>query len=181
MTKPTRKQNRLNGFDYGRSGAYFVTICVQDRRPLLSRIHAIKPSPCQSALVGDDAHVVPPSNIPQVQLSLYGKTAEKFLKTIPGIDTYIIMPNHIHFIVWIKPSGSGTTWASSPTSANPSHSLPRLIASYKCLVTKSLGMSIFQRSYHDRIIRNEEEYRRIRHYILQNPLMWEQDELNPFN
>ena len=74
------------------------------------------------------------------------------------------MPNHIHLIVQID---GGRTWASAPTK-----SIPSIVRSLKTLTTKEIGESIFQRSYHDHIIRNEKDYREIWEYIENNPRKW---------
>ena len=142
----TRKPNRLKDYDYSTDGAYFITLCTQNRRALLSNI------------VGDDAHIVPTTR---------GKIAEKYLRSMPGIDRYVMMPNHIHLIVVIR---SGTMWASSPTQ-----SVPQLIRSFKTLVTKELGEQIWQRSYYDHVIRDEADYLRIAEYIQNNPARWRED------
>ncbi len=141
-----RKKLRLKEYDYNTPGAYFITICTIERRNLLSTI------------VGDDAHIVPLE---------YGKIAEKYICSIPGIDRYVIMPNHIHMIIRI---GSGTMWASSPTA-----SVPQLVRSFKTLVTKEIGERIFQRSFYDHIIRDEADYLKIAAYIEQNPIKWSED------
>ena len=52
---------------------------------------------------------------------------------------------------------------------------PQFIKSFKTLVTKELGYSLFQRSYHDRIVRSAEEYHAICAYMNNNPAKWEED------
>ena len=79
------------------------------------------------------------------------------------------MPNHIHMIIR---SADGPMWASAPTQPIPSR-----VRSFKILVTKTLGTSIFQRSYYDHIIRNQADYDDVYRYIEENPMRWEQDEL----
>ena len=143
----TRKSNRLTEYDYSTNGAYFVTICTKGRKPLLCDI------------VGDDAHIVP---------SDYGQVVDKYIRGIDGIDKYVIMPNHIHMIIRIE---NGPMWASAPTQ-----SLPTRIRSFKILVSKALGTSIFQRSYYDHVIRGQQDYQEIWQYIDTNPLRWQLDE-----
>ncbi len=82
---------------------------------------------------------------------------------------YVIMPNHIHMIIEIHRE-NGSMWASTPTQ-----SVSQLIKSFKILVTKQIGFSLWQRSFHDHIIRNEQEYEKIWEYIATNPLKWEED------
>ena len=152
---PVRKPNRLKGYDYSQNGAYFITICVKDRRELLGKI-----------VVRGDAHIAP-----YTQLSQYGTVVERYINGITGIGKYIIMPNHIHMIIFIRSDENGTMWSSSPTT----QSVPQLIKSFKTLVTKEIGVSLFQRSYHDHIIRNEQDYLSIWQYIDTNPVKWEED------
>ena len=153
MNKNIRQPTRVQEYDYATPGAYFITICTKDRAPILSRV------------VGDDAHIVP---------TPIGRLVEKYLQSIPGIEKYVIMPNHIHMIVRIAdgPIGFLENLASAPTQPIPSR-----MRSFKTLVTKELGRSIFQRSYHDHVIRGEQDYRDVWEYIDQNPARWREDEL----
>ena len=83
MEHPERKPNRLIEYDYRTNGAYFVTICTQDRKKILSSI------------VGDGFPVPKP----------YGMMAEEFIRQIPlkypsvTVDNYVIMPDHIHLLL----------------------------------------------------------------------------------
>ena len=152
-----RKKNRLADYDYSQPGAYFITVCVEDRRPILSTV------------VGVDDHIDP-----QVQLSRIGAVVDKYTKTIPGIGHYVIMPNHVHMILHIsaKDPGSGPMCLNrAPTEANISD----LVRTWKTLITKELGQSIWQRSYYDHIIRSEQEYFEIAEYIMGNPGRWVED------
>ncbi len=144
MEKPVRKQNRLKHFDYSQSGAYFITVCTQDRKQILSKI------------VGDDAHIVP---LP------YGQITEKYIQNVPEIEKYIIMPDHIHMIIRLD---SGSMWASTPTK----NRVAGIIRSIKTLTTKEIGKPIFQRSYYDHVIRNQQDYDEIYTYIENNPKSW---------
>ena len=146
MLLPNRKPNRLAGFDYGQNGAYFITICVKNRQNLLSDV------------VGDDAHIVPKP---------YGRIVEKYIQNVPEIEKYVIMPNHIHLMIHID---NGTMWASSPTNR-----IASIVRSLKTLTTKEIGNPIFQRGYHDHIIRGKEEYLEIWQYIENNPRKWQID------
>ena len=151
---PKRKPIRLKDYDYSTPGAYFITICTDGRRELLSKI-----------TVGQG--LAPAENI----LSAYGIIADKQINDLQNrfktitIDKYVIMPNHIHLIISI-----GTMKASSPT-----RNIEQIIRSFKTMVTKEAGKSLWQRSYHDRIIRNEKEYQKIWQYIDTNVIKWETD------
>ena len=82
------------------------------------------------------------------------------------IVNYVIMPNHIHMILSIGNDDGRTRF--TPT-------VPRIIKRFKCSITKKLGFSIWQKSFHDHIIRDEAEYLRIWQYIDENPVKWDED------
>ena len=154
---PERKANRLADYDYSQPGAYFITICTENRKCILSTV------------VGGDAHIAP-----HTVLTETGKTVEKYLRSIPGIGHYVIMPNHVHMILRIsaKEICQGPIWRDAPTEA----SVPKIIRSWKILVSKELGHSIWQRNYYDRIIRDEQEYIQKMQYITDNPAKWREDD-----
>ena len=91
------------------------------------------------------------------------------------------MPNHIHMIVFVDNPESkyenlkdnGTSWAPSPTN----EIIPHVVSALKRLCNKEIGDNIFQRSYHDHIIRNKQDYEEVSKYIYNNPINWETDEL----
>ena len=118
------------------------------------------------SVVGVDVH-----GDPQIKLTSIGRIIEKYIEDCNKkiskiyIDEYIIMPNHIHFIISIN----GSPWTSTPT-------IPKIISSLKTIITKKIGYSIWQRNYYEHIIRNEKEYLKIKEYIINNPLEWENDE-----
>ena len=151
---PKRKCIRLQNYDYSSNGLYFVTICTEDKKPILSTI------------VGDDAHIVPK----KIVLKDYGKIVEKHINRINtvydniSVENYIIMPNHIHLLIFIDEYKNGTMWASSPTK------LGSVVRSFKTMVTKEIGFSIWQRSYYDEIIRNEKHFQYVWNYIEYNAL-----------
>lgn len=148
-----RKPNRLSNYDYSENGSYFITICVKDRHDMLGQI-----------TVGGDAHIAP-----YTEISEYGRIAEYYLHRMEFLEKYVIMPNHIHLIIQL-PKQSGAMWALPPTQ-----SIPQIIKTFKILVTKHIGFSLWQRSYHDHIIRNDDEYQRILEYIDSNPQHWAED------
>ena len=188
---PKRKPIRLKDYDYSQNGAYFITICTKNMACILSRInvgHDAHIVPQNSDVVGHDAHIVPqnsdavghdahivPQNpdtvghdahiVPNPELTEYGKIVEKHISLIPGIQQYVIMPNHIHLII-VKGYESGTMWASCPTSISND------IKSFKTMVTKEIGKSIWQPRFYDHIIRDEYDYIKHLKYIEENPLKW---------
>jgi REP element-mobilizing transposase RayT len=116
------------------------------------------------------------------------------------VDTFIVMPNHIHGIIFIHEATVGARYISplrkvgtgfSPLQEQPQTphgfkpgSVGAIVASFKSAVTrqagKELGLAnIWQRNYYEHIIRNQTDYERIVGYILNNPSNWDQDEENP--
>ena len=154
MGLPKRKRNRLKAYDYRAPGAYFVTVCVKEHRNLLGEVTA-----------GADVGIGP-----RVVLSERGAAVERYVKTIPGVVDYVIMPNHLHLYLVIPDAEHGPMWASAPTQ-----SLSDRIRSFKIMVTKAVGESLFQRSFYDHVVRNEEDALRIRQYIRENPAKWQED------
>ena len=153
MELPKRKPPRLPEYDYASPGAYFVTICTKDRRCILSDITA-GAAPC-------------------LQLTDTGKIVEQYIlstERMTGfhVDNYVIMPNHIHMILRID---NGPPRASAPTVSDA-------VGALKRLVNRSLGRSIWQRSFHEHVIRNEHDYREIWAYIDANPARWAEDRYN---
>jgi len=150
-----RKPNRLAKYDYSRNGAYFITLCVKDKHELLwqpSNVGATVPGrPCEFP-----------------ELSEYGmavKNAVDYYITYDNsfvIDIYVIMPNHIHAVVVI-------------TGDRGRSPLQGIVRKLKSFVTKQIGFSIWQKSFHDHIIRDRQDYSRIAEYIKNNPLNWEKD------
>ncbi len=170
---PSRKKLRLAGYEYSQPGAYFVTVCTKDRKCILGHV---RPTDC----VGADAHIGPlmhgeitESNA-EIDLSRAGKIVETYIKSIPGIDWYVVMPNHVHMILRIsaEKDGDGSTWEDAPIYAN----ISQLMRSWKILVTKELGKSIWQRSFYDHVIRGEKDYIEIVEYIQNNPAKWIEDD-----
>ena len=144
MELPQRKKIRVGEYDYSQCGAYFVTICTQNRRPILSNI------------VGDDAHIVP---------KRYGQIAEKYLRNAAEIEKYVIMPDHIHMLIRLEEQGAEKR---SPQASR----IASIVRSIKTLTTKEIGEPIFQRSYYDHVIRNQRDYNEIWEYIENNPRKW---------
>ena len=159
---PVRKRNRLKDHDYSSNGAYFITICTKDRK----NIFWMKKQP---DLVGEDI-ILPPDTI---RLSPYGKIAEEAINAIPKyypnveLWQYVVMPNHIHMILFI-PYDSGRM-ISSPTS------ILTVVGQMKRYASKKIGTSIWQRSFHDHIIRGKNDYEKIVKYIYENPVKWQSD------
>ena len=119
-----------------------------------------------SKIVGGDDLGAPKKII----LTSYGKIVDKYINHINtvynniSVENYIIMPNHIHLLIFIDEYKNGTMWASSPTK------LGTVVRSLKTMVTKEIGYSIWQRSYYDEIIRDEKHFQSVWNYIEYNAL-----------
>ena len=162
-SKKSRKKNRLKDFDYSSNASYFLTICSDRRKEIFSKI-------IYDETVG--ANIVRPSAI--------GKIIENDILKIENIypcvfvDSYVIMPNHIHFILTINKAAAG---------ASPCPTVSDIICAYKSLTTRLCkqkgysGNKLFQTSFYDHIIRDDEDYNTKAQYIDTNPLTWERDEL----
>ena len=154
MDLPKRKNIRLNDYNYSSNGAYFITICTKNKENLLWKN------------VG--ANCVRP--LEQLPLSKIGIVVENEIHKLNTIyenikvDKYQIMPNHIHFIIFIYEYYNGRT-QFAPT-------ISRIIKQFKGSITKQIEFSIWQKSFYDRIIRNEKEYQGVWNYIHNNPLKY---------
>ena len=178
---PKRKDLRLKHYDYSSAGAYFVTICTKDRKRILSNI--IKPSVGVGALDDPLNGFLNEPQIPQIQLTEIGKVTEKYLlssENIPGvkIDRYVIMPDHIHVIIFLYPDKytsrkDGSSRAPTPTN----EMLPHIVSTFKRFCNREIGNNIFQRGYMEHIVRDREDYETRAKYIYENPIRWYYDEL----
>jgi len=158
-----RKRIRLQNYDYSMPGMYFITICTDERKPLLGVVAAT-------------------CGRPYVKLSRIGEIAENEIERAGNIyanvriDKYIIMPEHIHMLIFIadewRPQVAATDKLPGE-GAKQSRSTPtisRFVKQFKGAVTKQIGRPIWQRSYIDRVVRNHAEYEEIWKYIENNPL-----------
>ena len=164
-----RKPLRLEHFDYNRAGAYFITICTQNKRCLLSRIVGTGVLDC-----------------PQVALTSYGEIADQCINQLDrfyehlSVDLYVIMPNHIHILLFVKPMDnnafeSGQSRTPVPTGANSVVS--RFVSTFKRFCNKEYGQNIWQARFYDHIIRNQKDYEEHANYIYKNPVRWYCDQL----
>ncbi len=160
---PKRKPTRLKNFDYATVGAYFITICTEGRRKTLSHI------------VGGDVLDAPKC----VELLPYGKVAEKYINQLSDfynnvtVDQYVIMPNHIHIMLFV--SGDGASRTSPPTKQHSAVS--QFVSTLKRFCNKEYGVNIWQRGFYDHVVRGREDYDKIKKYIYENPIRWYYDEL----
>ena len=151
MELPKRKQNRLTDYDYSQPGCYFITICTRDKKHTLGTV------------VGADVLIGP-----HVALSAKGRAVRDVISQMPTIEEYVIMPNHIHVVFRLP--GNGPLGTAAPTQ-----SILQLVRYLKRTVTIRCGENIWQRGYHDHIIRTDADYLNIWNYIHTNPARWRED------
>jgi REP element-mobilizing transposase RayT len=111
---------------------------------------------------------------PQVQLSEIGKTLDESIKTtnrISGVvvDKYVIMPNHLHLILIITKNENNNRFDRA------NEMIPHAVGTLKRFVNRKAEKNVFQRSYHDHVIRGERDYQKIWSYIDDNPRRWKDD------
>ncbi len=162
MDLPNRKPNRIQEYDYSQNGAYFVTVCTRDRKNILSRIS-----------VGTPVPGCPP--VPFTKLLWHGQIAEKYIQQMCtfydyiSIDKYVIMPDHIHFLITIHhPDGHPGTGVPTPRTSV----LARFIGLFKRFCNKEFSQNIWQPRFYDHVIRNQHDYDETWQYIENNPLKW---------
>ena len=161
MILPQRKNTRLKNYNYSLPGAYFITVCTKDRKEVLSKI-----------IVGTGV-----LDCPQNVLTPYGIIAEKYINQMNefyeniSVDKYVIMPNHIHFLIRILPCNGGPPGRSVPTNSV----IGKFVGTFKRFCNKEYGNNIWQSRSYDHIIRNETDYREIWNYIDTNVLKWDKD------
>jgi len=160
---------RLQNWDYGWNGAYFITICTHNREHYFGEIVNKK-----------------------MKLSEIGIAAEKYWHEIPQhfpfvkLGAFVVMPNHIHGIIIIDKNDDNDITASSQSPKNKfgpqSKNLASIIRGYKIGVTKFAKQINpqweWQSRYYDHIIRNDKSYKKISEYIINNPVNWRDDKFH---
>jgi len=175
-----RRSIRLKDYDYTQAGAYFVTICTQDRKCMFGEI------------LDGEIHL---DDVGQIIQSIWITLPERFPDV--ELDQYTIMPNHLHGIITL--SGTGfTAHQDSYTSrvpdrfeqqmytksqSNLSHALGEIIRTFKAITAYRIhkaGISDFkwQRNFYEHVIENDDNLNRIRQYIIENPNRWTKDSLH---
>lgn len=175
MKKRQRKNIRLQGYDYGSEGAYFLTICVYQRECCLSKV------------ISGDIQLTEAGKIVEAELLISEQIRDDIF-----IDEYVIMPNHIHLIV-LKSDTTSPVFVEHETHPQTEgfasrygpqrDNIPAFIRAFKSMATRKIrGKAIsyfkWQPRFHDRIIRNQEELVATRTYIRNNPANWDDDPEN---
>jgi putative transposase len=178
-----RRSLRLKGYDYSMAGAYFVTICTQDRACLFGDVAAGEMRLNEAG---------------QMVTTLWESIAARFSSV--EIDEFVVMPNHLHGIL-VLPDGDAKEATTRVAPTQPSTvgaplvgarvRLGDIVGAFKSLATtgyiagvKANGWPEFrgrlwQRNYYEHIIRDEDALNRIRRYVDDNPARWEFDDENP--
>jgi len=182
-----RRSIRLKGYDYSQAGAYFVTICTQNRLHLFGEI-------TNDEMVLNDAGMM--------VVKWWNELENKY----PDIelDEFAVMPNHFHGIIQIFDTNTvGADLRVCPFLCIHPHyqdrhvgrraglPLHRMMQWFKTMSTNEYICNVknnywtpfikklWQRNYYDHIVRNENELNRIREYIIINPMQWQCDRENP--
>ena len=164
---PVRKQMRLPCWNYSSEGAYFLTLCSRNRKPIFSHIvgRGILDAPdvCLTG-VGEEIH-----------------NAVMFLsENAKGMvfHNWVIMPNHVHILLSIVPEGVKSNSASE--SRYPANAaIPKFVSSLKRFTNRKSGIDLWQTGYFDHIIRDDEDFIRRWRYIDNNPVAWLDDDYYP--
>jgi REP element-mobilizing transposase RayT len=154
---PKRRSIRMPDFDYTQAGAYFVTIRTHRRTCILAEVVE------ENRVVLTDAG--------GWVYEIWASMAAVDAGVAPG--EFIVMPNHLHGILWL---GDGTAGVPAVVGAFKSLSTRRVNA-----VTGRVGTHLWQRGYHEHVIRSDAALDRIREYIAGNPAKWHVDHENPVN
>ena len=179
---------RAQWWDYGNDGAYLITICTKNRECCFGNVVDAKMQLSHIGLLAD----------------VFWHEIKNHAKNV-RLDAFQVMPNHIHGVLILNGNERETDNSSVETThalSLPPDSLPQppspgqkrfqhqgsntissIIGSYKSAVTKHahrLGYEFdWQHRFHDNIIRDEEAYIRIAHYIKNNPAKWDEDKFHP--
>ena len=168
-----RKTPRWQKYDYNCASVYFITICTKDRKCILSRVVGTGGLDC-----------------PKTDLTKYGEIAEKYINQINdfydniSIEEYVIMPDHIHLLLWVKEGDvedncvrAGTSVSMNVARAN--NGCSKIISTFKRFCNKEYGENIWQDRFFDHIIRNHDDYLKHVEYIHENPIKWYYEKKQP--
>ncbi len=180
-----RRSLRLQDYDYAHAGAYFVTLCTQDRRCLLGSI-------------GGEQHVL--TDVGRMISETWAGLGDRFPL---DIDAFVVMPNHLHGIVVLHgeerratiperarrepaPTSSDIVRRSERARQEPAPTLSEIVRRFKTFTANRARQMIilrrgglWQRNYYEHIIRSEEELNKLRAYTMTNALRWHLDQENP--
>lgn len=151
-----RKPNRLMGYDYDSPGGYFITVCTKHFKNVFwENVGATSGRPKKSNLSKNG--------------EIVRDAIERIAFTYPAVnvDCFVVMPNHVHLLLQIQSAEDGR--------AMPAPTVSRIVQQFKGYVTKRIGFPVWQKLFHDHVIRGSGDYAAIQKYILENPSRWEED------
>jgi putative transposase len=162
-----RRSLRLKGYDYSRAGAYFVTICAQDKACLFGDV-------VDGGICLNDAGYM--------LAMLWSDIPARFADV--EIDAFVVMPNHVHGIIVLPDAADSLTTKVAPAlgavvSAFKSVTTVHYIRGVKTRAWPAFRRRLWQRNYYEHVIRDEKALDRIRRYIDENPVRWAFDDENP--
>ena len=152
-----RNHIRLRGYDYSDPGYYFVTICTRGWEKLF--VQAIDSKYGRFEDLNVAARPWRAQKNTDVVVEKLHLISEKFNAFV---DFYVVMPDHLHFILVLKEAPQGG-------AAIRTTKLPWIINAFKGWCTRAFGRPGWQPSFYEHVIRNEGALRRIRRYIFNNP------------
>lgn len=173
-----RHSIRLREYDYSSAGAYFVTICAFQRECLFGEVNAGNVICSEAGIIIDD---------------VWRGLVERFPSVV--MSDHVVMPNHVHGIVVFTDARRGAACRApddpdlkAKGAASSAPTLGEVLRAFKSISAVSVnrvlgrqGIPLWQRNYHEHIIRSEDDLANIRQYIANNPLKWDLDENNPVN
>ena len=151
ISYPNRKPLRIPNYDYSQNNVFVLTLCTADRIPVFWH----KPFDISSGIPLSTIGTIVQTCIEQIPLRYDSVTIEK----------YCIMPDHIHLLLFVGASANGRPMVA-PT-------ISRVVQQFKGVVTKQIGQPIWQKSFYDHVIRNDEDFMVCWQYIENNPLKYE--------
>lgn len=159
-----RRSIRLRGYDYGKPGAFFITICTKNRDHLFGEIVDGKMFENALGLIVQEEWI---------------QSAE--IRTNIELGEFVVMPDHFHGIVTINsdPDGNGESSRAYSEFRSPGKNLGAMIRGFKGAATLKINqfrntpaVPVWQRNYHERIIRSPQAQAAFAHYIRTNPSLW---------
>lgn len=162
---------RLRGYDYGQNGAYFFTICTRNHTRYFGDIVVPGQDWSQARLR--------PTAVADLATTCWHQIPVRFSFVV--LDAFVVMPDHVHGLLLIdKPTEAVPPLYYENRFAPQRDNLAAILRGYKAGVT-SLAHQVnlpfqWQSRYHDRVVRNDQEMEKIRHYIFANPSRWQHEQ-----
>ncbi|WP_457651740.1 transposase [Rhodocaloribacter sp.] len=186
------RSRRLQGYDYARAGVYFVTLCTHERTCLFGRVVEGEVRLDAAGRIAAEEWVRSAGIRTEVRLDAWGvmpNHVHGLVVIVPpdaDPDVDYTDPHGYRMDVWVGATDGVEATGRSPLHRGPSpKSLGSFIAGFKSAATKRInrmrgtpGAPVWQRNYHDHVVRNERVWRALRRYVAGNPARWDTDENN---